>query len=317
MDLSVLGAIGRTPITRLRRLAPPGSAEVIVKLEFLNPTGSYKDRMALAMIEEAERDGRLRPGMPVVEYTGGSTGASLALVCGQKGHPLTIVTSDAFSAEKLAAMEALGAKLVLVPSPAGVTPELIPAMRREAARIAREQGAYFTDQLNNRDILKGCERIGIELLDQLEGPIDAVCAAVGTGGMLRGIAQALKRAGQTPRVAALEPAESPVLSAGRSGTHRVEGIGIGFRPPLLDPSCYDECRTVGEGFARETARRLAREEGVLAGISSGLNVAAALELARELGPGKRVVTVAVDSGYRYMAGGLFSARPRGTCAPAR
>ncbi len=303
---TMLESIGSTPLVRLKKIHLPGSAEVLVKLEYYNPTGSYKDRMALAMIEEAERRGDLLPGMKVVEYTGGSTGSSLAFVCAVKGYELEIVTSDAFAREKLQTMAAFGAHLTLVPSVNGqITPDLTPRMMAAAKEIADKTGAYFTDQINNPDVVKGYEPLGRELLDQVKGPIHAFCGGVGTAGMLMGVARILKQADPATRIVALEPASSPVISQGKTGAHDVEGIGIGFVPPHLDKAYYDEARGIDEETARETARRLAREEGIFTGISSGLNVAAALQLAGELGTGHTVVTVAVDTGLKYLDGDLF------------
>ena len=303
---STLDAIGGTPVVRLSKVVPPGSADVLVKLEYFNPTGSYKDRMARSMIEEAEKRGDLRPGMTVVEYTGGSTGSSLAFVCAVKGYPFTVVSSDAFAREKLQTMAAFGANVVIVPSEGGkITPDLIPRMQEEARRRAQQAGTYATDQFNNRDTLVGYGQIGEELLAQVAGPIDAFCGAVGVGGMLIGVARALRAGGSAARIVALEPAGSPVLTTGRPGTHHVEGTGVGFVPPLLKEDGYDEARAIDEEEARAMARRLAREEGIFAGVSSGLNVVGALALARELGSGKTVATVAVDSGLKYLAGDLF------------
>ncbi len=303
---SVLQAIGNTPVVRLQKVVPPNSAQVFVKLEYFNPTGSYKDRMALSMIEEAEARGTLRPGMTVVEYTGGSTGSSLAFVCAVKGYSFKAVSSDAFAREKLQTMRAFGAELIIVPSRGGqVTPDLTPRMVEVARELAAEEGTYWTDQLHNADIITGHERLGRELLEQIEGPIHAFCAAVGTAGMLMGVARALRQANRRARIVALEPAASAFISAGKAGDHHVEGIGIGYAPPLLDTAFYDEARGIDEGKARHMARRLAKEEGIFAGVSSGLNVVGALQLAQELGSGHTVVTVAVDTGLKYLAGDLY------------
>jgi cysteine synthase A len=303
---SILNAIGNTPVVWLRKLVGPDSADVLIKLESGNPTGSYKDRMALAMIEGAEARGELRPGMTVVEYTGGSTGSSLAFVCAVKGYRCRIVSSDAFAPEKLRTMQAFGAELVIVPSDGGnITPDLIPRMMAEARRMAESESVFATNQLYNHDSLNGYEQLGVELSAQAPAGLDAFCAGVGTGGLLMGVARALRMAGRGTRIVALEPAGSPVLSTGSAGTHHVEGIGIGFVPPLLADGGYDEVRAVDEAEARTTSRRLAREEGILAGTSTGLNVAGALQLARELGPGHTVATVAVDTGLKYLTGALF------------
>ena len=304
----MLQAIGGTPVVRLVQLAPPGSAEVLVKVEYFSPTGSYKDRMALAIIEGAERRGELRPGMSVVEFTGGSTGSSLAFVCAVKGYPLTLVSSDAFSPEKLRTMRAFGADLIIVPSRDGaITPDLFDRMRDAVKEIVARDGAYWTDQFHNTDALDGYAGIGRELLAQVGTGIDVFCGGVGVAGMLVGVSGALKAAGVAARIVALEPASSPFLSTGAGGPHRVEGIGTGMVPPLLTPGTYDEARTIEEHEARVMARRLAREEGIFAGVSTGLNVVAALKLAEELGPGGTVATVAVDTGLKYLAGDLFDA----------
>ena len=304
---SVLKAIGGTPIVRLRRVVPANAADVIVKLESANPTASYKDRMALAMIEGAEARAELRPGMRVVEFTGGSTGSSLAMVCAAKGYRFVVLSSDAFAREKLLTMEALGAELRMVPSDGGnVTPALFERFRAAIAVLASEPDTFWTDQFNNEDAVKGYMGIGRELLEQTGGRIDAFCGAVGTGGMLRGVWLALREAGSAARTVALEPATSPALTQGRGGAHHVEVIGTGSVPPHMRDRPYDEARAIDEADGRAMAKRLAREEGLLVGTSSGVNVAAAVALAQELGPGKTVATVIVDSGLKYLAGDLFT-----------
>jgi cysteine synthase A len=304
---SVLYAIGRTPLVRLRRLVEPGSADVLVKLEYYNPTGSYKDRMALAMIEGAEARGTLRPGMRVVEFTGGSTGSSLAMVCAIKGYRFAPVSSDAFAREKLDTMRAFGADLHLVASDGGsITPGLFDRMRAEVEGMCKDGDTFWTDQFHNQDAIDGYMGIGRELVEQTGGVLHAFCGAVGTAGMLTGVSRALKAGGCRARIVALEPVSAPMLTQGHGGAHRVEGIAPGFIPPHLTEGVYDEARAVDEAEARALARRLANEEGIFSGTSTALNVVAALELARELGPGKVVATVAVDSGLKYLAGDLFS-----------
>jgi cysteine synthase A len=304
---SVLHAIGRTPLVRLRAVVPPGAADVLVKLEFYNPTGSYKDRMALAMIEGAERRGALSPGMRVVEFTGGSTGSSLAMVCAAKGYKLVLLSSDAFAEEKLRTMRALGAELRLVPSDGGkVTPALFERFQAEIAVLAAEPGTFWTDQFHNTDAIDGYASIGKELLEQTGGSLDVFCGAVGTGGMLSGVIRALREGNRRVRVVALEPSSSPAMTEGHGGPHRVEGVATGRIPPHLIDKPYDEARAIPEEEVRTMARRLAREEGLLVGTSSALNIAAAVAIARELGPGKVVATVAVDTGLKYLAGNLFA-----------
>jgi cysteine synthase A len=277
-------------------------------MEAANPTGSYKDRMALAMIEAAEADGRLRPGQLVVEYTGGSTGSSLAFVCAVKGYRLRIVSSDAFADEKIATMRAFGAEVELIPSPEGITPTLIPAMMARAAEIAAQTGAFATDQFNNADMVQGYRKLGEELLGQLPGPppISAFCSYVGTAGCFLGVSRALAAALPGLHRAVVEPAESAVLSGGSSGTHHIEGGGTGQRPPQLRPADYDEVIDVPEARAFATARQAARDEGIFSGPSTGANLAAALDIAGRLGPGHRVVTMQVDSGLKYLTGQLYS-----------
>ena len=302
---SVLDTIGRTPVVRLRRLVLPECADVVVKLEYFNPTGSYKDRMALAMIEGGERSGRLKPGMRVVEYTGGSTGSSLALVCAMKGYRFHPLSSDAFATEKLDTMRAFGADLELVPSDGGkVTPGLFDRFKARIAELMREPNTFWTDQFNNADALDGYANIGHELVEQV-GHIDAFVGGVGTGGMLIGVSRVLKARDSATRIVALEPSTSPFLTTGKGGAHRVEGIATGFLPPHLARGKRDEARAIDENEARDMALRAAREEGIFAGLSSGLNLVGALQVARELGPGKLVATVAVDTGLKYLAGDLY------------
>jgi cysteine synthase A len=303
----MLDHIGRTRLVPLRHIVPEGSARILVKLEYENPTGSMKDRMALAMIEAAEADGRLRPGGSVVDYTGGSTGVSLAFVCAAKRLPLQIVTSEAFSKEKRDHMRALGARLTLVPSPTGgTTKALTLEMIETARRLAAAPGCYWTDQLNNRDVLPSYERMGGELLDQTGGRIGAFVQIVGSAGSLRGISTRLRAHAPSVRIVAVEPEESAVLSGRPSGSHKIEGTGAGFVVPLWSPSLADELQTVSTQEAMETARLLARQEGLFAGTSTGANVAVALRVAARLGPEHTVVTIAVDSGMKYLSTALYA-----------
>jgi cysteine synthase A len=302
---SALQAIGNTPVVRLQRIVPDGSAQVLVKLEGGNPTGSYKDRMALAMIEGAERRNELRPGQRVVEFTGGSTGSSLAFICAVKGYPLSVVSSDAFSPEKLRTMQAFGADLVVVPSDQGrITPDLFVRMRHEVDRIVASENAFWTDQFNNEDALDGYAILGQEILDQTAGTaLHTFCAAVGTGGMMVGVGRTIRP--HLSRIVALEPASSPMLTKGFGGPHRVEGTATGTIPPLLTEDACDEARAVEESEARELVKSLAQREGVFAGTSSALNVLGAIQLASELSPDETVVTVAADTGLKYLAGDLY------------
>jgi cysteine synthase len=307
----MLDAIGNTPVVRLTRVVPQRAAEVWVKLEYYNPTGSYKDRMARSMVERAERRGDLKPGMTVVEYTGGSTGISLAFVCAVKGYRCRIVSNDAVAREKLRSMEVFGAELEVLKAQGGkLTADLVPRMMARAREIAAEEPSYATDQMRNPDMVAGYESLGEELLRQVKGGIHTFCAAVGTSGMLMGTARVLRRANPATRVIAFEPATSSVLSGGAAGPHGVEGVAPGFVPPQFDRSLVSETRGIDEAEGRRMAWALARSEGIFAGTSTGLNVAGAIQLAREIGPGHRVVTVAVDSGLKYLAGDLYAQPPQ-------
>jgi cysteine synthase A len=305
----ILGAIGNTPLVQLRRVVPAGCARILVKVEGQNPSGSMKDRIAAAMISAAERDGRLEPGYTVVEYTGGSTGASLALICAVKGYRLNLVTSDAFSAEKRAQMTAYGAELTVVPSEdGGVTKALIQRMISVAKGYASDPRTFWADQLNNPDSEEGYGVLGEELWSQSSGRIDAFVQSVGASHSLRGVARALRSHDATVGIAAVEPAESAVLSGGAPGTHRIEGIGIGYPPPLWDPSLVDDVVPVSTEAAESMARRLAREEALFAGTSSGANVVAAIQLGIRLGARATVATLLVDNGLKYVSTPLYKAR---------
>lgn len=299
--MSVLEAIGNTSLVRLRNVVPPGCADIFVKLEWENPTGSMKDRMALGVIANAEADGRLKPGDIVVEYTGGSTGASLALVCAAKGYRIRIVSSDAFAREKLDQMRAFGADVTLVPSENGLTTKKLILDMIEAARvIASEPNTYWTDQLNNHDAIAGYHPLADEIWSSLDGRVDAFVHSVGTFASLRGIASRLKEHDANVKSYAVEPGESPVLSGGQPGPHKIEGVGIGYTPPLWDASVVDGVIPIATNDAKEMTRRLAREEALFAGTSSGANVLAAIQIAKQLGSGRRVVTLLCDSGLKYV-----------------
>ncbi|MBN2432793.1 MAG: cysteine synthase family protein [Acidobacteria bacterium] len=307
--MDILQAIGHTSLVRLCKVVPPDCAEILVKLEWENPTGSLKDRMALGVIARAERDGRLRPGGTVVEYTGGSTGTALALVCAARGYRLRIVSSDAFSHDKLDHMAALGAELTLVPSKGGLTTkQLILDMIETARELSRAPGTYWTDQLHNHDSIAGYHPLGEEIWTQTDGRVDAFVHCVGTAASLRGVATMLKRHRPAIRAVAVEPAESAVLSGGRPGPHKIEGVGIGDTPPLWEPALVDEIVPVATADAKAMARRLAREEALFAGTSSGANVLAAIEVGRRLGPGARVVTLMCDSGLKYVSTDVYRER---------
>jgi cysteine synthase len=305
-DLSLLDAIGNTPLVELRRVVPPGSARIVAKLESANPTGSMKDRMARALVERAAADGRLSPGGTVVEYTAGTTGISLALVCSALGFRAHFVYSDAFSEEKRLTMLAYGAKLTDVPSDRQqINAELIRAMIDKAGALSHEPGHWWCDQLNNRDGEAGYHALGEELWQQAGGRVDAFVHAVSTAHSIHGTAHALRRHQPSLRVFAVEPAESAVLSGRPSGSHRIEGIGIGFIPPLWKPDEVEEILAVSTEEATQMARRLAREEAIFAGISTGANVVAAIRVAERLGRAATVATIIIDSGLRYLSTDVF------------
>lgn len=302
----IINIIGNTPLVRLNKIVPKRCAEVYVKLEYYNPTGSYKDRMASSIILEAEKRGVLKQGMTVTECTAGSTGTLLAFVCRAKGYPFKVISSDAFAKEKLQAMRLFGAELELLKSQNGkITPDLIPRMMEHVRKISEEKGYYWTRQFENPDVIEGFRPMGKEIVFGLNKPVDVFCAGVGTAGMFAGVSIELKQAYPSSKVVALEPASAPLISKGLRGSHKIEGIGVGFVPPFLEKAVYDEVRTIEEERARFMAKQLALEEGIFAGTSSGLNIAAAVDIAKEIGPGYSVVTVACDSGWRYLSGSLF------------
>jgi len=300
IDRGILQRIGNTHLLALRNVRPANGARILLKLENENPTGSMKDRMALAMIEAAESSGRLASGGTVVEYTGGSTGVSLSLVCAVKGYPLHIVSSDAFAREKLDHMRILGARLQVVKSDGGRMTEKLTRDMIEAARlIAEETGGLWTDQLNNADQLTAYRDLAAEIWDQTGGAIDGFVQSVGTAASFRGTTEALRRHGRAIRAVAVEPAESPVLSGGKPGAHKIDGIGVGFVAPLWREGIADRIERVSTEEAKSMALRLAREEGLFAGTSTGANVVAALRLAEELGPQATIVTIMCDTGMKY------------------
>ena len=298
---TILDRIGDTSLIPLRHVVPANGARVLLKLESENPTGSMKDRQALAMIEAAEADGRLLRSGPVVEYTGGSTGVSLSLVCAVKRHPFHVVSSDAFSREKLDQMRILGACLQIVPSESGgMTGKLTRDMVEAARVIAEETGAFWTDQLQNTDQLSAYHKLAEEIWQQTGGKIDGFVQSVGTAASLRGMAEVLRSRNRCIKIVAVEPTESPVLAGGPPGSHKIDGIGAGFVVPLWQPSIADQIDHVSTPEAIAMAFRLAREDGLFAGASTGCNVIAALRLAEQLGPGATVVTIMCDTGMKYL-----------------
>jgi cysteine synthase A len=303
---SILDSIGNTSLVQLHKVVPPECGRIFTKLEWQNPTGSMKDRMALSVITRAEEDGRLRPGGTVIEYTGGSTGASLALVCAAKGYAIHVVSSRAFSQEKLDHMVAYGAKLTLVPyDGAGITKQVILDMVEAARKLSLEPNTYWTDQLHNTDSIAGYHSLGEEIWSQTDGEVDAFVQSVGTAASLRGVASVLKGYNPKIKIIAVEPEESSVLLGGKPGAHDIEGIGIGYTPPLWEPGAVDEIMSVKTADAKEMAGQLARQEGIFTGTSSGGNVHAAIRVAKKLGPGAKVVTLMIDSGLKYVSTDLY------------
>jgi cysteine synthase len=306
LSANVLDSIGGTPLVQLRKVVPTGAARVLLKLEGGNPTGNMKDRMAKHAIEAAERDGRLQPGGTVVEYTGGSTGASLALVCAAKGYRCKIVTSDAFSEEKTRTAQAFGAEVTLIPSEGGkITAELIRKMMEAARQISQQPGHWWFDQLNNPDAAPGYYGMAEEIWQQANGKVDAFVQSVGSAHSLNGVAKVLRERNPALQVVAVEPAESAVLSGKAKGSHKIEGIGIGFVPPLWRPDDVSDVQSATTEEAMRMCRRLAREEGIFAGTSSGLNVIAALRIAERLAPDATVATIMIDSGLRYLSTDVY------------
>lgn len=299
---SALDAIGNTPLVELKKIVPAGCGRVVVKLEGTNPTGSMKDRMAQAVIARPEADGRLKPGWSVIDYSGGSTGAALALVCAAKGYPLRIFSSDAFAEEKLVQMAALGAEVIILPSGDGLATRSVFNRMIDAARQASsEPRTYWINQLENRDSIAGYYPLGQEIWDQSRGQVDAFVHSVGTMASLTGASTVLRKLNPKLEVVAVEPAESAVLSGGESGGHKIEGTGIGRIPPMWDRDIVNDIIPVSSADAESMAVRLAREEGLFAGTSSGANVVAAIQVARRLGPESTVATLLVDSGLKYLS----------------
>jgi len=301
----ILECIGNTSLLPLRHVVPQNGSRILLKLENENPTGSMKDRMALAMIEAAEADGRLKTGGSVVEYTAGSTGVSLALVCAVKGYPLYIVSSDAFAQEKLNHMKILGARLQILHSESGgMTEKLTRDMIEAAHVIAAKTGGFLTDQMNNKDSLAAYHKMAEEIWTQTDGHVDGFVQSVGTAGSLRGNGEGLRRHNPRVRIVAVEPSESPVLSGGKAGAHKIDGVGAGFVVPLWQKDIADEIEKVSTEEAAAMAVRLAREEGLFAGTSTGGNMVAALRLADQFRPGATIVTVMCDTGMKYLSKGF-------------
>ena len=302
----MLETIGNTPLVRLRKIVPSSSAEIWLKIEGTNPTGSYKDRMALAMIQGVEEKGLIDSKTSILECTGGSTGSSLAFVCAVKGYKFTIISSDAYAKEKLDSMRAFGATVLVEPSRDGViTPDLWPRMINRAKGLVNKGGYIYLDQFNNKHAPLGYETMGMEIVAQIQKPIDVFCGAVGTAGMIMGVGTVIRSKNPSAKIVALEPASSPVLCGGEPGPHSIDGTASGFVPPLFSREVVTEVRALPESEARVMAGRLAREEGIFAGTSTGLNVVAALKLAQEVGKGGTVVSTACDTGFKYLNGTLY------------
>jgi cysteine synthase A len=299
---NILELIGQTPLVKLNRVVGKSDADVFLKLEFFNPGGSVKDRIALSMIEGAEKRGELKPGDTIVEPTSGNTGIGLAMVAAAKGYRAILVMPDTMSMERRNLLKAYGAELVLTPGAEGMKGAVA-----KAAEIARENPDYYMpQQFSNPDNVKiHYETTAVEIIEQTGGDIDAFVAGVGTGGTITGVGKLLKEKYPHIQVIAVEPANSPVLSGGKPGPHKIQGIGAGFVPDILDTEVYDEVIQVDNDEAFEWARRVAREEGILVGISSGAAVAAAIKVARRLGNGKKVVTVSPSNGERYLTTALY------------
>ena len=304
--INALVAIGNTPLVRLEKIVPKDSAEVWLKLEGGNPTGSYKDRMALSVLTRAVERGDVAPGDTVIEYTGGSTGTALAFISAVLGLKFIAVFSDAFSKSKQQAMEAFGAEVLVEKSEDGtITPDLIQRMKNRAYELAKKPKTYYADQFGSLDVRIGYIPLGIEIAKRLDGELDIFCAAVGTGAALMGTFDGLVKSNVQAEIIAFEPLQSPFLTTGNGGPHRVEGIGVGFEPPFLDRSKLKEIRAIDQEQAFKMCQLLAKEEGIFGGASTGLNVVGAIKIARELGPGRRIVTLGCDNGVKYLGSHIY------------
>jgi len=298
MHKDITELIGRTPLVRLNRLSPTGGATIYGKVEFFNPGGSVKDRICLNMINEAERLGALKPGGTIVEPTSGNTGIGLALVAAVRGYKLILVMPESMSMERASLLSSYGAQLVLTPAWEGMKGSI-----REAESIIAQNPSYFMpDQFSNPANPAMHKRTtALEILESLDGKIDAFVAAVGTGGTITGCGEVFKERNAKVKVIAVEPAGSPVLSGGEPGPHKIQGIGAGFIPKVLNRAILDRVMTVTDDEAYQTAKQLSKKEGLLVGISAGANVFASQKVAQELGPGKNVVTILCDTGERYIS----------------
>lgn len=304
--LTIKDAIGNTPMVELKNVTPKNSARIVAKLEWANPTGSMKDRMAKAVIANAEKRGDIRKGSTIVEYTAGTTGISLAFVCASLGYRFHAIFSDAFSHEKRIAMKAFGAQVTDVMSDnKKITEKLIKEMIETSRKISDQENHWWADQLNNHDAEEGYYALGDEIWQQSGGQVHAFVHTVSTAHSIHGVTKALRRHNSGIKVFAVEPDESAVLSGRPSGSHQIEGIGIGFVPPLWQPKLVDEILTVTTSDAMAMAKRLAMEEGIFAGTSSGANLMASINIAERMGPGKTVATIIVDSGFRYISTPLY------------
>ncbi len=299
--------VGMTPLIKLRSLSPEGGAKIWVKLEGGNPTGSYKDRMAVAVVQNALKRGDLKKGDTVVEYTGGSTGSALAFVCAYFGLKFIAISSDAFSYTKILSMKAFGADVLIENSAGlGITPELIERMKRRAYNIVSSRNAFYADQFGSLDVISGYKKMGYEISNQLNDSIDVFCASIGTAGALMGAVKGLNERGRKPKVFGFEPSQSPFLTTGKGGGHRIEGIGIGFEPPFLERGCLKDILTIDQEQAFKMCRELAQKEGLFCGTSTGANIVGAIKIAKSLGVNQNVVTLGCDTGLKYLEGELYA-----------
>lgn len=298
---SIADLIGQTPIVKLNQVVGEDSADVYVKLEFMNPGSSVKDRIALAMIEEAENSGKLKPGETILEPTSGNTGIGLAMVAAAKGYKSVLVMPDTMSQERRNLLRAYGAELVLTPGAEGMKGAI-----KKAEEIHKEKGYFMPQQFNNEANPAIHERTtGPEIIEQMGDQLDAFISGIGTGGTITGAGKVLKEHYDNIRIYAVEPEDSPVLSGGNPGPHKIQGIGAGFVPSILNTKIYDEVLTVSNDQAFETARKVARVEGLLGGISTGAAIYAALDVAKKLGKGKKVLAVVPSNGERYLSTPLY------------